>query len=128
MDLDWLTNYLLAKPETVLDYPFDNVTKVYKVKGKMFALLGDGIMKNTDVNRDGHAILNLKCDPDEAIMLRDIFSSVIPGYHMNNRLWHTVILAVSIPNVEIERMIDNSFNLVVSKMTKKDQKSILIYN
>ena len=126
MGPDWLKAYLLAKPETILDYPFDNVTEVYKVKGKMFALLGDGIMKNSDVNKDGHCILNLKCDPDEAVMLRDIFPAIIPGYHMNKQQWNTVVLDGSVPQGEIERMIDNSFKLVVDKMTKKDQRSILL--
>jgi len=71
--------------------------------------------------------MNLKCDPDEASALRDIFAAVIPGYHMNKRLWNTIILDGSIPQGEIERMIDNSFMLVVNKMTKKDQQSILIH-
>ena len=71
--------------------------------------------------------MNLKCDPDEAVMLRDIFPAVIPGYHMNKSFWNSIILDGSIPKGEIERMIDNSFNLVVSKMTKKDQQSILVH-
>ena len=75
----------------------------------------------------GYYCLNLKCDPDEAVMLRDIFDAVIPGYHMNKRLWNTIILDNSIPNGEVERMIDNSFELVVSKMTKKEQQSIRLH-
>ena len=71
--------------------------------------------------------MNLKCDPNEAVMLRDIFPAVIPGYHMNKRLWNTIILDGSIPQGEIERMMDNSFKLVVSKMSKKDQQSLAIH-
>jgi len=71
--------------------------------------------------------MNLKCDPEEAVMLRDIFVAVIPGYHMNKRLWNTVILDGSIPQGEIERMMDNSFQLVVSNMPQKDQQSILVH-
>ena len=70
--------------------------------------------------------MNIKCDPDEAEMLRDIFPAIIPGYHMNKRNWNSIILDGSIPQGEIERMIDNSYILVVSKMTKKDQASILV--
>ena len=70
--------------------------------------------------------MNLKCNPDEAVMLRDIFPSIIPAYHMNKRLWNTVILDGSVPQGEVERMMDNSFKLVVSKMTKKDQALILL--
>lgn len=118
--------YLLSKPESCLDYPFDEKTKVFKVKNKMFATLslGTGNEKNTGGKMAGYYCMNLKCDPDEALMLRDIFKAVIPGYHMNRAQWNTIILDGSIPQGEIERMIDNSFKLVVSKMTKKDQRSI----
>ncbi|WP_286234369.1 MmcQ/YjbR family DNA-binding protein [Thalassotalea sediminis] len=121
--------YLLSKPYSSFDFPFGPDVKVFKVKSKMFALLsfGNGNEKGTDGKMAGYYCINLKCDPDEAVMLRDIFPSVIPGYHMNKAQWNTVILDGSIPESEIERMIDNSFNLVVSKMTKKDQKSILVH-
>lgn len=120
--------YLLSKPETSLYYPFGDDVKVFRVKTKMFATLalGTGNEKDTDGKMAGHFCINLKCEPDEAVMLRDIFPSVIPGYHMNKAQWNTVILDGSIPQGEIERMIDNSFMLVVSKMTKKDQQSIHI--
>jgi len=118
--------YLLAKLETVVEQPFGEGVDVYKVKGKMFATLALGKMgKADDENHDWW--MNLKCEPEEAIMLRDIFPAVIPGYHMNKKLWNTIILDGSIPQGEIERMIDNSFKLVVSKMTKKDQQSILVH-
>ena len=121
--------YLLTKPETSLYYPFGDDVKVFRVKNKMFATLAMGTGNEKDVGdkMTGHWCINLKCDPDEAIMLRDIFPAVIPGYHMNKAQWNTVILDGSIPQGEIERMIDNSFMLVVSKMTKKDQASILVH-
>jgi predicted DNA-binding protein (MmcQ/YjbR family) len=119
-------NYLLNKPESIVDYPFGDEVKVFKVKNKMFATLSVGKMGKSDDGKKGWW-MNLKCDPDEAIMLRDIFPSVFPGYHMNKRLWNTIILDGSIPQGEIERMIDNSFKLVVSKMTKKDQQAILLH-
>jgi predicted DNA-binding protein (MmcQ/YjbR family) len=71
--------------------------------------------------------LNLKSDPQEAIMLRDVFPSVIPGYHMSKVHWNTVKLDGSVPEGEIQRMIDNSFNLVVNNMTKEDQQSVLVH-
>jgi predicted DNA-binding protein (MmcQ/YjbR family) len=122
-------NYLLSKPESSLYYPFGDDVKVFRVKKKMFATLslGKGSEKELGSKMAGHFCINLKCDPDEAVMLRDIFPSVIPGYHMNKAQWNTVILDGSIPQGEIERMVDNSFKLVVSKMTKKDQQSILIH-
>lgn len=122
-------NYFLAKPETSLDFPFGPEVSVFKVKGKMFATLslGVGNEKGTDGKLAGFYSINLKCDADEALILRDIFPSVIPGYHMNKKLWNTVILDGSIPQGEIERMIDSSFMLVVNKMPKKDQTSILVH-
>ena len=128
MNYEQIKSYMLNKPETMLDYPFGVDVEVYKVKDKMLATLsmGTGNEKNTDGKLAGHYCVNLKCDPDEAVMLRDIFPAVLPGYHMNKALWNTIILDGSIPRGEIERMVDNSFMLVVSKMTKKDQTSILI--
>jgi predicted DNA-binding protein (MmcQ/YjbR family) len=123
---DQAEQYLLTKLETSLYYPFGDDVKVFRVKNKMFATLALGKMGKGDSVKQNWW-LNLKCDPDEAIMLRDIFPSIIPGYHMNKRLWNTVILDGSIPQGEIERMIDNSFRLVVSKMTKKEQQSILVH-
>ncbi|MFQ3250871.1 MAG: putative DNA-binding protein (MmcQ/YjbR family) [Glaciecola sp.] len=122
-------DYMLHKLETSLDYPFGADVSVFKVKGKMFATLalGSGNEKGTDSKMAGHYCMNLKCDPDEAMILRDIFPSVIPGYHMNKAQWNTIILDGSIPQGELERMIDNSYMLVVSKMTKKEQASILLH-
>ncbi|MCI2284972.1 MmcQ/YjbR family DNA-binding protein [Colwellia sp. MSW7] len=121
--------YLLAKPASTLYYPFGDDVKVFRVKQKMFATLsfGKGNEKDTGSKMAGYYCINLKCDPDEAVMLRDIFTSVIPGYHMNKAQWNTIILDGSIPRGEIERMMDNSFMLVVNKMTKKEQQSILLH-
>jgi predicted DNA-binding protein (MmcQ/YjbR family) len=124
-----VVQYLLSKPEALIDYPFGDDVKVFKVKNKMFATLslGTGNEKDTAGKMKGYYCMNLKCASEEAVMLRDIFPAVIPGYHMNKAQWNTIILDGSIPQGEIERMIDNSFNLVVSKMTKKDQQSILMH-
>ena len=70
----------------------------------------------------GH--INLKCDPEEARILRDIFKSVIPGYHMNKEHWNTLILNGLIPRKEIERMIDVSYGLVVNNLKKSDRLAL----
>jgi predicted DNA-binding protein (MmcQ/YjbR family) len=130
MDQTQAERYLLFKPETSLYYPFVDDVKVFRVKNKMFATISHGsTAKSAKVSDEAktHFWMNLKCDPDEAVMLRDIFPAVIPGYHMNKKLWNTVILDGSVPQGEIERMMDNSYLLVVSKMTKKDQQSILVH-
>ncbi|SEL76947.1 Predicted DNA-binding protein, MmcQ/YjbR family [Colwellia chukchiensis] len=126
MDNIQAKHYLLAKMATSEYFPFGPQVSVFKVKDKMFATLalGKGNEKGTEGKMAGHYCLNLKCDPDEAVILRDIFTAVIPGYHMNKAQWNTVILDGSIPQGEIERMIDNSYQLVVSKMSKKDQQSL----
>ncbi len=122
--------YLLSKPETRLDYPFGDDVKVFRVKNKMFATIAHGSSAKSakaDEQAKSHYWMNLKCDPDEAVMLRDIFPAVLPGYHMNKATWNSVVLDGSIPQGEIERMMDNSYLLIVSKMTKKDQQSILLH-
>lgn len=123
MTFEQLKQYFLTKPQVTLDFPFGNDVYVFKVKNKMFGLMSW---------REGELNVNLKCDPDESIALRDIFSNITPGYHMNKKHWITVIVELEInersaPRGEVERLIDNSFALVVSKMTKKDQKSILLH-
>ena len=123
MDDQQARHYILSKPEAVEDYPFGPGVSVFKVKGKMFATLG---LKVKTADSKMTASINLKCAPEQAIMLRDIFSAVIPGYHMNKRHWNTVFLDASIPKGEIERMIDVSYALVIKGMTKKERESLTL--
>jgi len=126
MDQQQVREYLLNKPFSVETFPFGKEVAVFKVKHKMFATLARGKL-GKDVNESEDIYwLNLKSDPQEAIMLRDIFPSVIPGYHMSKVHWNTVKLDGSVPQGELQRMIDNSFNLVVNNMAKEDQQSIII--
>ena len=115
MDYESAKAYLLSKPAAVEDYPFGPDVLVPKVKGKMFATLSF----NKDI-----AHMNLKCDPNHAFELRDLFDAVIPGYHMNKKHWNTVILDGSIPVGEIERMIDHSYGLVVKKLKKVERETL----
>jgi len=126
MDQQQAREYLLNKPFTVETFPFGDGVSVFKVKHKMFATLAIGKMGKSDNEAEDICWMNLKSDPQEAIVLRDIFPSVIPGYHMSKVHWNTVKLDGSVPHGEIERMMDNSFNLVVGNMTKNDQQSILL--
>ena len=109
MDFNTLKNYLRQKPGVVEDFPFDTVTLVIKVSGKMFALVG--------INGDPLR-LNLKCDPGKAEILREIYPAVLSGYHMNKRHWNTVVLDGSIATTEIQAMIDESYALVVEGLPK----------
>ena len=110
-------SYLLSRPEALEDFPFGPDVAVMKINGKMFATLAE---------EKGVARMNLKCDPEQAIMLRDIFDAVQPGYHMNKRHWNTVVLDGSIPRGEIERMVDHSYGLVVSKLPKSERQALEI--
>ncbi len=115
MDDEGAKNYFLSRPEAWLDFPFGDDVYVFKVRNKMFGTLGW---------EQGLARINLKCDPEQALMLRDVFDAVLPGYHMNKAHWNTVLLDGSIPSGEIERMIDLSYALVVKKMPKAERLSL----
>jgi predicted DNA-binding protein (MmcQ/YjbR family) len=109
MNVEALREYCLQKPHTTESFPFDEVTLVFKVHGKIFALVGLE-WENTAIN--------LKCDPEKAIALREEFpESVIPGYHSNKKHWNTVYTQDVPPN-RLLSWIDHSYDLVFSKLPK----------
>ncbi len=116
MDLKTLNKYLLSKKLTSTSYPFDDTTLVFTVINKIFALIAE----DEDPLR-----INLKCDPEDAQILRGMHKSIIPGYHMNKEHWNTVILDGSLPNDLIYKMIDDSYILVVKKLKKFDRERLL---
>lgn len=114
-----IREYLLTRPEAWEDFPFRLDVAVFKVQNKMFATLArSGTSFGSAVDPDSWQI-NLKCDPEQAMMLRDVFPAVKPGYHMNKAHWNTVILDGTVPAGELERMIDLSYELVVRGMTRQ---------
>ncbi len=115
MDSKILNAYLLSKKATIPSYPFDEKTLVLKVMNKMFALIIDDKIPIR---------INLKCDPDEAQILRGMHKSIIPGYHMNKEHWNTLILDGSIPDELIYKMIDDSYDLVVKGLKKIDRANL----
>jgi predicted DNA-binding protein (MmcQ/YjbR family) len=100
-----------AQAEAVEDHPFGDGVVVFKVAGKMFAL----------VSFDGHGWVSLKCDPGLAVALRDRHEAVRPGYHMNKRHWNTVDLDGTVPAAEVAEMIDHSYDLVVAGLPRRDR-------
>lgn len=110
MDFNRVQGYLLNKKGTTEERPFGPEALVYKVMGKMFALIAEG----SDPLR-----ISLKCDPDEALALRDMYTAVTPGYHLNKRHWNTVTADGTIPENEFWGMIDQSYDLVVQGLTRK---------
>ena len=117
--------YLLSKPEAIEDYPFGPDIAVFKVKGKMFATLAYSHIE-VEGKKQKQARMNLKCNPDQALMLREIFSAVIPGYHMNKKHWNTICLDGSIPTSEIKSMIDHSFSLVINSLKVAEKNAMRI--
>ncbi len=114
-DLETLRQTLLEKPGAVEETPFGPEALVYKVGGKMFALIG---WVNAPLT------ITLKCDPDEALFLRELFSAVKPGYYMNKQHWNTVTLDGSVPADDVRYMIDQSYRLVYQKLPARTRAAI----
>lgn len=108
MNIEAFRSYCLGKKGVTEDFPFDENTLVFKVMGKMFAL--------TDL--ENFESVNLKCDPEKAVQLREEFPAVLPGYHMSKKHWNTVLMDGSIPDKLIKTWIDDSYNLVVVSLSK----------
>ncbi len=109
MDLPEAIAHCLSKAGSEETTPFGPEVLVYKVGGKMFAL--------TDPS-DFPVRLNLKCDPERAVELRDEYEAILPGYHMNKKHWNTVLLDGSIPAALVADLIDHSHELVVASLPK----------
>jgi len=114
MNIEDVREYCLSKRGVSDSFPFDASTLVFKVLGRIFLL--------TDL--ESEFCINIKCNPDLAVELRERYSCVEPGYHMNKTCWNTVLIDGSIPDDELYRWIDHSYDEVVSKMSKK-QKDLL---
>ena len=113
MDLEQFRDYCLSKPGATESTPFGPDVLVFKVGGKMFALAALDEVPTT---------VNLKCEPDLALDLRDRYEQVSPGYHMNKKHWNTVEIASGIPDVELRKMIDHSYELVTKSLPKPKVK------
>ncbi len=109
MHLDELIAHCLSKRGATEETPFGPEVLVYKVGGKLFALT------NPD---DVPPEVNLKCDPDRAIELRDRYEAVRPGYHMNKRHWNTVVLDGSLPDALVLELVDHSYDLVFKSLSR----------
>lgn len=114
MNIEEFREYCLQKKGVEEGFPFDNFTLVFKVSGKMFAL----------TNTEGEFTLNLKCEPEKAVELREKHSGVKPGYHMNKKHWNTVYFDGSVSDFHAKKWIDDSYNLVVKSMTKLQQQQL----
>ncbi|KAA9356636.1 MmcQ/YjbR family DNA-binding protein [Larkinella humicola] len=109
MNIETLRNYCLSKPGANESFPFGEDTLVFKVGGKVFAL----------TSMDARPLsVNLKCNPELAVELREQYDAVRPGYHMNKVHWNTVIIDGTVRESDLKKWIDHSYELIVASLPK----------
>jgi predicted DNA-binding protein (MmcQ/YjbR family) len=111
MDLESVRTYCLAKKAVTESLPFDDETLVFKVAGKIFSLL----------SLSGDWGMNLKCDPEKAVELREQYPEIVPGYHMNKAHWNTIQLNGNLSEKMIFDLIDHSYQLIVNSLSRKQK-------
>jgi predicted DNA-binding protein (MmcQ/YjbR family) len=114
MNIEQYHSFCLQLPYVTEGFPFGGDVLVFKVKNKMFALTGV----------DAFESINLKCNPDKAIQLREQYSSVLPGYHMSKAHWNTILMDNSIADKLIKQWILDSYTLVANSLAKADRFDI----
>ncbi|MFC2080928.1 MmcQ/YjbR family DNA-binding protein [Bacteroidota bacterium] len=115
MNIEDIREYCIAKPGVTEGFPFNDTALVFKVMGKMFAIL--------DLSEDSRGI-SLKCDPELAIELREQHPEVTPAWHFNKKHWNTVMMDGSITDKHLMEWIDHSYDMVVKGMPKSRQKEL----
>jgi len=115
MNKKQLENHLSTFKGSESSFPFGPEALVYKVMGKMFALVSQG----EKISR-----VTLKCTPEDGAMLVGQFESIVPGYYMNKKHWITISLSGELCEDMLRNLASESYNLVVRKLTKKDQKTL----
>ena len=114
MNIEEFRTYCLSKPGVAESMPFGPETLVFKVLDKMFTL----------VPLDAAFSFNVKCDPELAVDLRERYNCVQPGYHMNKKMWNTIMVDGSVNDSLLRHWIDHSYDEVVKKMPRKDQDAL----
>jgi predicted DNA-binding protein (MmcQ/YjbR family) len=114
MNIEEVRQFCIAKQGVTEGFPFDEETLVIKVGGKIFALL----------SLDNSPSVNLKCDPERAVDLRERFSDILPGYHMNKKHWNTLMLEGNLQDSLIKEMLTHSYELVLASLPKKVQEEL----
>jgi len=119
MNIEQYRDFCLAKKGVTESFPFDQNVLVFKVSGKIFALTS---LKDWE---SGVQFINLKCDPEYAIELRDTYDSIDPGYHMSKKHWNSIrIYKEELPSKFISQLINHSYDLVVKSLTKKQKEDL----
>ena len=113
MNIEQIREHCLKKEAVTEEFPFDDETLVFKVAGKIFLLAS---LESIPLQ------INLKCEPEKAVELREEYESVQPGYHMNKNHWNTVIIDGTVPTHQLIEWIDESYLLVVAGLSKNARK------
>jgi predicted DNA-binding protein (MmcQ/YjbR family) len=114
MNIEELRDYCIGKKGVTESFPFDEKILVFKVMNKMFAL----------TNVESCESVNLKCDPEKAIELRESYQGVLEGYHMSKKHWNTILLESDVKHSHLMQLIDDSYDLIASKLTKKEKETL----
>ena len=114
LNIEQIREYCLKKKGVTEEFPFDEDTLVFKVAGKIFLLAS---LEAIPLQ------INLKCDPEKAVELREEYDSVQPGYHMNKKHWNTIIIDGTIPERKLLELIEDSFSLVIAGLTKAKRQN-----
>ncbi|MBI3235216.1 MAG: MmcQ/YjbR family DNA-binding protein [Bacteroidetes bacterium] len=115
MNIEQLRDFCIAKKSVTEEFPFDSETLVFKVKGKAFVL----------ANIENFESLNVKCDPEKAIELREEHDAIIPGFHMNKKHWNTIKVDGTLSDKFIFEQVNHSYEQVVKGLPLKIQKELL---
>ncbi|GAB3566737.1 MmcQ/YjbR family DNA-binding protein [Spirosoma luteolum] len=115
MNTEAIRQHCIAKPGVTESFPFDEATLVFKVGGKIFALLDTESRPTT---------INLKCDPERAVQLREEHEAVAPGYHMNKTHWNTITISGALRSSDLVDWIDHSYELVFRALPKSVRQSL----
>jgi len=113
MNIEQIREHCLKKKGVTEEFPFDEETLVFKVAGKIFLLAS---LEAIPLQ------INIKCDPEKAIELREEYDSVLPGYHMNKKHWNTIIIDGTVPTSNLFEWIDDSYSLVIAGLKKSERK------
>ncbi|WP_373523568.1 MmcQ/YjbR family DNA-binding protein [Aquiflexum sp.] len=113
MNITFFREYCLSKPGTSEDTPFDANTLCFKVVDKIFAIIDIELFES----------VNLKCDPERAVELREEFTGIVPGYHMNKKHWNTVSFDGSVQDKIILELVDHSYDLIFKSLPKNKRES-----
>lgn len=114
MNLEEIRFYCLSLPNVTEDFPFDETILAFRIGGKIFCL----------ANIEKGNTINLKCDPEWAIELRENFDGIVPGYHMNKKHWNTVYIDRDVSHEKIKELIDHSYQQIFKSLTKKIQHEL----